>query len=65
MLIGAIIAAIWHRYNAASFELLGYAVAAGLMAGEGIGGVINAVLTIIGIDGERFGVNWLCPGNKC
>ena len=40
-LIGAIIAALWTKFKPKSFELYGYAVAAGLIAGEGMGGVIR------------------------
>ncbi|KAF3482129.1 uncharacterized protein GIQ15_04888 [Arthroderma uncinatum] len=65
MLTGTIIAMIWKRRNNASFDAYGYAVAAGFMAGEGIGGVVNAALTIIGIDGDRFGTGIGCPGGKC
>ncbi|KAM5442932.1 hypothetical protein MferCBS31731_001804 [Microsporum ferrugineum] len=65
MLIGTVITMAWKRKNMKSFEAYGYAVAAGFMAGEGIGGVINAILTIIGLDGERLGTNIGCPGGKC
>lgn len=44
----------------------GYAVAAGLIAGEGIGGVINAVFQIAGISGpEKYGSSVGCPANSC
>ncbi|KAK2814262.1 hypothetical protein FQN49_008253 [Arthroderma sp. PD_2] len=65
MLTGTVIAMIWKRRNNASFEAYGYAIAAGFMAGEGIGGVVNAALTIMGIDGERLGTNIGCPAGKC
>lgn len=46
--------------------LSGYAVAAGLIAGEGIGGVINAVFQIAGISGpEKYGSTVGCPAGLC
>ncbi|DAA77668.1 TPA_exp: Uncharacterized protein A8136_6214 [Trichophyton benhamiae CBS 112371] len=65
MLIGTVIAMVWKRRNSGSFESYAYAVAAGFMAGEGIGGVINAALTIIGIDGAHLGTSIGCPGGEC
>ena len=44
----------------------GYAIAAGLIAGEGIGGVINAVFQIAGISGpETYGSSIACPAGMC
>lgn len=37
-LAGAIIAYVWAKRNPKSFDIYGYAVAAGMIAGEGIGG---------------------------
>lgn len=65
MLIGALIAWIWARRNPQAFEMLGYAVAAGFMAGEGIGGVVNAIIQIIGVSGDIFGTQIGCPGDRC
>lgn len=65
MLIGAIIAAIWAKKNPAGFEAFGYAVAAGLMSGEGIGGVVNAVLQILGVSGDVYGTQLGCPADRC
>lgn len=65
MLIGALIAWSWARRNPQAFEMLGYAVAAGLMAGEGIGGVVNAILQIIGVSGDVFGTQIGCPADRC
>jgi uncharacterized oligopeptide transporter (OPT) family protein len=61
MTIGATAAAIWQRKNPEHFDIYGYAVAAGLIAGEGIGGVINAVFQIAGISGSVYGSNVACP----
>jgi uncharacterized oligopeptide transporter (OPT) family protein len=48
MVIGAVWAHFWEKRNQKSYELLCFAVAAGLIAGEGIGGVFNAVLQVAG-----------------
>ena len=65
MLMGAIGAAVWTKKYPQSFGMYGYAVAAGLMAGEGIGGVINAVLQICGLSGDIWGSSIGCPGGRC
>ena len=53
------------KKSAKSFDKYGYAVAAGWIAGEGIGGVINAVMQIVGVSGEVFGTGIGCPGGVC
>jgi uncharacterized oligopeptide transporter (OPT) family protein len=65
MLIGSCIATIWAKRNPRSFETFGYAVSAGFMAGEGIGGVVNAILQILGVSGDVYGSQIGCPGDKC
>ena len=65
MVIGAVIAALWSKRNQKSFDTYGFAVAAGMMAGEGIGGVVNAVLQIVGLSGDVFGTTVGCPAGKC
>lgn len=64
-LIGAIIAALWTKYKPKSFELYGYAVAAGLLAGEGMGGVIGAILQLTGVSGDIYGTQIGCPALSC
>jgi uncharacterized oligopeptide transporter (OPT) family protein len=64
-LIGAIVAALWTKYKPKSFELYGYAVAAGLIAGEGMGGVIGAILQLTGVSGNVYGTQAGCPGGSC
>jgi len=49
-LIGAIAYAIWRRRGRGSAEALGFAVASGLIAGEGLMGIVNAVLTILKVE---------------
>jgi uncharacterized oligopeptide transporter (OPT) family protein len=66
MLIGAIIAAVWARKNPKSFDVYGFAIAAGFIAGEGIGGVINAIFQVAGIAGpDPYGTQIACPGESC
>lgn len=65
MCIGATAAAIWAKRNPKSFDTLGYAVAAGFIAGEGIGGVVNAIFQVAGISGDVYGTNIACPGDAC
>jgi uncharacterized oligopeptide transporter (OPT) family protein len=64
-LIGAVVADAWARLSPRRFEAYGFAVAAGLLAGEGVGGVANAVLAIIGIEGRVLGLSWGCPAGQC
>lgn len=61
MVMGSMIAAIWAKKNPTSFEMIGYPLAAGLIAGEGIGGVVNAVFEIAGISGSKYGSHVGCP----
>ncbi|KFY13087.1 hypothetical protein V492_03492 [Pseudogymnoascus sp. VKM F-4246] len=65
MFIGASFAWAWNKRSPQSYAIFGSAVAAGFMAGEGIGGVINAALTVIGVDFDKIGTSFLCPGDKC
>jgi uncharacterized oligopeptide transporter (OPT) family protein len=66
MCIGAIPAYFWAKRNPAHFDIYGYAVAAGLIAGEGIGGVINAIFQVAGIAGpDPFGTQIACPALSC
>lgn len=65
MFIGASFAWAWNKRSPQSFAVFGTAVAAGFMAGEGIGGVINAALTVVGVDFDKIGTNALCPGGRC
>ncbi|KAG6375318.1 hypothetical protein JVT61DRAFT_3545 [Boletus reticuloceps] len=39
-----------------------YAIAAGFIAGEGLGGIVNAILTIAGVGGAKYGSSVGCPG---
>ncbi|KAH8653713.1 OPT oligopeptide transporter protein-domain-containing protein [Xylariales sp. PMI_506] len=62
-LFGAIIAWSWRKYSLKSFDIYGYAMAAGLIAGEGLGGVIGAALQLGGVSGDVLGTQIGCPGS--
>lgn len=57
MIFGATITHFWERRNPKSFEMYGFALAAGLVAGEGMGGVMNAILAIANVDGSQYGTS--------
>ncbi|KNC99802.1 OPT superfamily oligopeptide transporter [Spizellomyces punctatus DAOM BR117] len=61
MLIGAVIAHIWVKRWPASWEMAGYAVASGLIAGEGLSGLLQAILNIADLGGEKVGTGFMCP----
>lgn len=64
VLFGSITAWWWRKYFRNNFEGYGFAIAAGLIAGEGLAGVINAALTLGGVDGETKGTFAAVPGHK-
>ncbi|KAI0138722.1 oligopeptide transporter [Hypoxylon sp. NC0597] len=64
-MFGAIVAWIWRKWKLKSFDLYGYAVAAGFIAGEGLGGVIGAALQIGGVSGDILGTTAGCPAGYC
>jgi uncharacterized oligopeptide transporter (OPT) family protein len=64
-MLGALIAAVWRRWKPESFEVYGYAIAAGMIAGEGMGGVVGAILQLAGVSGDIKGTNLGCPMSSC
>ncbi|KAM6503272.1 oligopeptide transporter [Amanita muscaria] len=62
MAIGSMGNFIWQKRNPASHDMYMFAVAAGIVAGEGLGGVFQALLAVIGIDGSVYGTPIGCPG---
>lgn len=64
MLVGSLIAIFWAKKNPVHFDIYCYAVAAGLIAGEGLGGVFNAILEIAGIGPSIYGSPAGCPGDS-
>lgn len=66
MVIDAVPAYFWAKRNPKHFDMYGYAVAAGLISDEGIGGVINAIFEIAGISGPvPYGTQVACPAWSC
>lgn len=65
-IIGALIAKFWKWKQPHSFSTFGIAVAAGAIAGEGLGGVINALLNLLKVGGPTYyGTRLGCPGGYC
>lgn len=64
-LMGATISYVWMKKRQASHDTYCYAVAAGLIAGEGLGGVIGAALQLGGVGGDVFGTQVGCPLDSC
>ncbi|TRM63530.1 OPT oligopeptide transporter protein-domain-containing protein [Schizophyllum amplum] len=53
----------WKRKNPESFDMYMFAISAGLLAGEGLGGVFNALLAVVGVSGsDGYGTGIGCPG---
>ena len=65
MCTGAIVSHVWLRKSPKTFEVYCYAVAAGLIAGEGLGGVINAALSLGNVGGSVYGTGIACPAETC
>lgn len=55
MATGATLVYFWARKFPRNADIYAYAIAAGLVAGEGIAGVINAILEIAGVSGALLG----------
>ncbi|KAG5634750.1 hypothetical protein H0H81_000893, partial [Sphagnurus paluster] len=53
---------IWLLRSPASFDMYMFAISAGLLAGEGLGGAFQALLTVAGVDGSVYGTAIGCPG---
>ena len=49
MFVGAVLYLGWQKQNKSDAEQLGFSVASGLIAGEGLMGIVAAVLTLFGI----------------
>ncbi|MEO2046759.1 MAG: OPT family oligopeptide transporter [Pirellulales bacterium] len=50
MFYGLIIWWVWRKVNRSAADKLSFAVASGLIAGEGLMGMVNAVLTLLGVE---------------
>lgn len=59
---GSVFNYIWMKRSPASYDMYMFAIAAGLLAGEGLGGVFQALLAVAKVDGGLFGTAIGCPG---
>ncbi|KAI9298721.1 OPT superfamily oligopeptide transporter [Neoconidiobolus thromboides FSU 785] len=59
--IGALIALVWNKINPRYWSIMGIALASGLIAGEGIGGVFHAIFNIAGVTEEEYSTTWAMP----
>lgn len=64
MFFGSTFNFFWLRRNPGSFDMYMFPVSAGLLAGEGLGGVLQALLAIVGVDGGNYGTAIGCPLNE-
>ncbi|CAE6468068.1 unnamed protein product [Rhizoctonia solani] len=64
MIVGAHVAYTWESRRPKSAEIWIFALAAGLIAGEGMGGVLSALLTIVKVSGDHYGSAVACPGGS-
>lgn len=64
VLFGAITAWWWIKFFPKNFEMYGFAAAAGLIAGEGFAGVINAIIELQGKGGGDVGSSIGYPGGS-
>jgi hypothetical protein len=53
MAVGSLYCYFWQKRNPASYDMYMFAVSAGMLAGEGLGGVFQALLAILNVDGGR------------
>ncbi|KAJ3495116.1 hypothetical protein NLG97_g3625 [Lecanicillium saksenae] len=63
VLFGPVTAWWWEMYSPKNLKGSGFASAAGLIAGEGLAGVINVALTLFGVAGDRRGSPIALPGS--
>ncbi|KAK5113887.1 hypothetical protein LTR85_010420 [Meristemomyces frigidus] len=61
MAFGATLAFFWKRDYPAAFGMYCYAIAAGMIAGEGLGGIVGAVLQVGKVSGNYYGTAIGCP----
>lgn len=66
MAAGATFNYIWERRNSRSFDMYMFPISAGLLAGEGLGGVLLALLSVAGVgaDGVKYGTSVGCTSES-
>jgi OPT family oligopeptide transporter len=62
---GLIIAKLWEHYQPNQFKHYNVPLASGLIAGEGIGGVVQAIFEISGMVQEHVATMIACPPDGC
>lgn len=62
MAAGSVFNYVWALRSPAGFDMYMFAVAAGMLAGEGLGGVLQALLAVAKVDGGIYGTAIGCPG---
>jgi len=61
MAFGSTMVFLWKRSYPAAFAMYCYAIAAGFIAGEGLGGIVGAVLQVAKVSGNIYGTAVGCP----
>jgi len=61
MAFGSTVAYVWQSVGMESYAMYCYAVAAGGIAGEGLGGIVGAVLQVAKVSGSIYGTSVGCP----
>ncbi|CCA76487.1 related to permeases-unknown function [Serendipita indica DSM 11827] len=64
MAFGSLFAYIWAKKAPKNYDMYGFAISAGMLAGEGLGGVMQALLNVAGVMGEGYGLAVGCPLNQ-
>ncbi|EFP84727.2 hypothetical protein PGT21_006799 [Puccinia graminis f. sp. tritici] len=64
MALASILTYFWKKKFNRTYDIYAYSLAAGLMSGEGLGGVLNALFSVAGIGGKKYGSSALCPGKS-
>jgi uncharacterized oligopeptide transporter (OPT) family protein len=62
MAVGSTFAYFWQKKYPGNFGMYCYATAAGMIAGEGLGGIVGAILQIAHVSGNYHGTVVGCPG---
>jgi len=62
MAVGSTVMHFWMKRSPKSFDMYMFAISAGLLAGEGLGGVFQALLAVAGVGGSDKGTAIGCPG---
>ncbi|KAF8841628.1 OPT superfamily oligopeptide transporter [Paxillus ammoniavirescens] len=62
MFVGSTLAFFWRKMFFNNYQMYCFAIAAGFIAGEGLGGIVNAIFTIAGVSGAVYGTSIGCPG---